>query len=473
MRHTKLFLLIGIAVTLFAGCGSSSDPNFVQTQNPPPNVVSQVVTVQSGGTVLHPLGHSSSFAPGSLNQDSSVTLSVLDASTISVRNTEEFQPVGQALKVDLSPGASLVGQAQFEIPFQTTQPQNHGVYWHLPQDIAIPLDATYNADTSSYTATVDFTENSLQQSAQVLGRLESSSLTLSVVDESTFLGRPAHVNWPSYNLYVFQNGAFTKVVDQGTAIGNIPAPGNRPLMIVHGLGSDTERFTAAATYLQGQGPFTQIYGFEYDTLSAITATGPRLNTAYDLIESNPNSQWTHLGHSMGTIVSRVAFEDGSQPPYQSNSVVFAAGPHLGSGAINKLQSSLNIFQKFIRFVVVNEVLNFTNADGTPCKVDVNDPGFTDLAVGSAALNALNTNAAQNHPEETYRTLGGKDHRGLEYDAADFTLGVYLDDGLVDVPSANPGAAIGAVKSDVVPENHSTIVEDTTNSLPVILSDLLQ
>jgi len=301
--------------------------------------------------------------------------------------------------------------------------------------------------------------------------LNSESLTISVIDEGGYLSRPPHVNWPSYNLYVFTNGAFEKVVDQGSPIAAIPSPGNKPLMIVHGLGSNIPRFQTAAKYLDSQGPFTAIYGFEYDTLSGITTTGPRLNTAYSSLESNPNSQWSHLAHSMGTIVSRVAFENGTPPPYESNSVTFASGPHLGSSAVNALEGSLSTFQRFVRFVVVNEVLDFRNADGTPCQVDVDAPGFSDLAAGSAALAALNNQAAQNHPEETYRTLGGNEP-GLEYDAADFILGVYPSDGLVDLSSANPGIVIGAVKSSVVPESHSSIVDDTTNSLPIILSDLL-
>ena len=469
MRQNIVIAFALSFILLLSGCGSDSD-SFVQTSTAVPQVVSLSLTSQTGGTVLHPSGHSATFAPASLEQDTIVTLSLLDASVISLRNIEEFQPVGQALKIDLS-GASVVGQAQFEIPYQTTEPQNHGVYWHLPEGLSIPLASTYNSSTSSFIATVDFTDDALLQSAAVRARLDSTTITLSVVDESSFLDRPAHVSWPSYNLYVFQNGAFTKVVDQGNTIGTIPPPGANPLMIVHGLGSNTKRFADAATYFASQGTFTQIYGYEYDTLDGINTTGPRLNTAYALIETNPNSQWKHLGHSMGTLISRVAFENGTNPPYQSNSVVFAAGPHLGSAAINKLQSSLSIFQQFVRYLVVNEVLDFTNADGTPCAVDITDQGFTDLAVGSTALNALNTNAAQNHPEETYRTLGGND-RGLEYDAADFVMGVYLDDGLVDLPSAN-ATVIGAVKSDIVPESHSSIVEDTTNSLPVILSDLMQ
>ena len=469
MRQNIIVALVLSSLLLLSGCGSDSD-TFVQTPTTVPQVVSLSLNSQTGGTVLHPSGHSATFAPASLEQDTPVTLSLLEASTIAVKNESEFQPVGQALKVELG-GTSVIGQVQFEIPYQTAQPQNHGVYWHLPQGISIPLLSTYNASTKSFTASVDFTNDALLQAADVRARLDSTTLTVSVVDETSFLGRPAHVSWSSYNLYVFQNGAFTKVVDQGSAIGTIPAPGANPLMIVHGLGSNTKRFEDAATYFASQGTFTQIYGYEYDTLDGINTTGPRLNTAYALIETNPNSQWKHLGHSMGTLISRVAFENGTNPPYQSNSVVFAAGPHLGSAAINKLQSSLSIFQQFVRFLVVNEVLDFTNADGTPCAVDINDQGFTDLAVGSTALNNLNTGAAQNHPEETYRTLGGND-RGLEYDGADFVMGVYLDDGLVDLTSAN-ATVIGAVKSDIVPESHSSIVEDTTNSLPVILSDLMQ
>lgn len=137
--------------------------------------------------------------------------------------------------------------------------------------------------------------------------------------------------------------------------------------------------------------------------------------------------------------------------------------------MNALQGNLNDFQLVIRYLVVNEFMNFTNADGTPCQVDVHSPGFNDLTDGSATLSVLNAGAATHHPEETYRTLGGNDP-GLEYDFADFLIGVYPDDGLVFLGSANPGSVIGAVKSNVVPESHSSIV-DSAESLQLILEDL--
>ena len=420
----------------------------------------------------HPVtSHGVRIAPGGLDRDSVVRLSLVDSGTLPVRNNQEFEPVGTGLKLDLGNGAELVGQADFEIPYDTDRPEKYGVYWHLPEGLLIPLATTYDSGRATFVARLDFTNDALSRSSEVRQKLAAQSFTVSVVDESGFLSRPAHVDWPSYNLYVLENGTFRKVIDQGNAMGTIPAPGEEPLMIVHGLGSDIPRFVDAAVYLRAQHPFTAIYGFEYDTMSALRTSGPRLNLAYSRVENDPTSSWRHLAHSMGTLVSRVAFEDGSQPPYADNSVVFAAGPHLGSEAINVLQGSLGIFQRFVRYLVVNEVMNFRNADGTPCQVNVDDPGFTDLAQNSPALQSLNEGAAQNHPEEIYRTLGGN-NPGLEYDAADFVMGVYPSDGLVDLSSANPGALIGAVKSDVVPESHSSIVEDTVNSLPIILNDLL-
>ena len=139
----------------------------------------------------------------------------------------------------------------------------------------------------------------------------------------------------------------------------------------------------------------------------------------------------------------------------------------GSPVINKLQSSsLSEFDQFVRYLVVNEVMNFTNADGTPCKVDIDDQGFTDLASGSAALSALNTDAANHHPEETYRTFGGNDP-GFEYDLADALLDVYPDDGLVFLTSANPTNLIGQVESTVVPQSHSSIVTEESSLLKIL------
>jgi hypothetical protein len=460
-------------VLWFCGCGSSS--SFQDSSGQPagsnvPVSVSASLTAAEGGQLLHPAGHGTSIAAGSLSADSLVTLSLLEASSLSVRNSRDFSPVGQALRLDLVPGVSLSGQTTFTVPFVTEQPERFGVYWHLGQGLVVPLEAIYSAQNGAFQATLDLTNEGLSLQALTNARSSTTSVTVSVVDESGWFSRPAHVPWPSYNMYVYRDGTFEKIVDQGVPSEAIPEPGSSPLMVVHGLGSNIARFDDTGDWLDEQGVFTQIYGFEYDTLSGLVSSGQKLQTAYTSIPAT--SEWAHLAHSMGTLVSRVAFESGQAAPYTHNSVAFAAGPHLGASVINVLQGDLGLFDRFVRYMVVNEVLDFTNADGTPCQVNIQDAGFTDLAQGSAALGALNTGAADHHPEETYRTFGGNDP-GLEYDTADFLLGVYPDDGLVFLSSANPGSLIGAVQATVVPESHSSIVTDTEDSLPEILDALLQ
>ncbi len=462
-----------LVILLVSGCGSRFQETISAdggVTGPPSNVAVFSVVAAEGADLTHTADSHRVVVPqNGLTQDTEVQLTLFPADSLTLRKADEFVPVGRALTFDISAG-SLNGQLTFHLPFQTDQPEAHRLYWHVPGSLAIPLETQFDHATSRFVATIDLSSPVVAQVAQQGGATPNDSFTLSVVDESGFLSRPAHQPWPSYNLYVFRNGSFQKVVNQGTPSGLFPDPGENPLMIVHGLGSDIPRFNDAAAFLQQNGNFSTIWGFEYDTLSGLVTTGPKLFQAYAMVEDNPESQWRHLAHSMGCLVSRTAFESDGARPYSQNTVVFAAGPHLGSEAINVLEGSLSLFQQFARYLVVNEVMDFANADGTPCQVDVNDPGFKDLAVNSPTLNALNDGAADRHPKEFYRTLGGNDP-GLEYDAADYILGVDLDDGLVDLTSANPGTLIGSLDSAVVPESHSSIVEDTENSLPVILNFL--
>jgi hypothetical protein len=469
MRHRYLLVLL---VFLLAGCGSSSDPNAISGQQgaPAPRTASAFVPASAGGQVTHPdSGHAAQLLPGSLSDDSQVTLSLLDASNLSARN-DDFQPVGTALRVDFDGATTLIGEAHFTIPYSTDHPEHHSLYWHLPQGLLVPLETTYDPQAGAFTGILDLSQGQLNLPSLVPPQSTAGSVTVSVVDETGWFSRPAHVPWPGYNLYVYRHGDFQKIVDQSVPLETIPAPGSSPLMMVHGLGSSIPAFDDTADYLQNEGVFTQIYGFEYDTLNSLASNGAKLTQAYASIPAN--AEWSHLAHSMGCLVSRSAFESSQSAPYTHNSVAFAAGPHRGSPVINVLQGNLDLFDEFIRYLVVNEVMDFRNADGTPCQVDVSDPGFADLAEGSPALQALNNGAASHHPEETYRTFAGNSP-GLEYDAADFLLGVYPDDGLVTVGSANPGALIGAVEATVVPESHSTIVSDTEDSLPEILDALLE
>lgn len=463
-RLWLLCLLLGFS---FVGCGSHDDLSDISGQPGQATPRSSRVSAAQGGRVIHPTsGHAVEFSPNALSDNALISLRLLEASELNLRNAREFAPVGQGLQVASLGAAKFVGSIKFELPLTTARPQDFGVYLHLPESLALPLESRYDSTTGSFHATLDLTGSKILAQAAVLARSNSGSLTVSVVDESKFLSRPSHTNWPSYNLYAFENGAFVKIIDQGVSVGSLPQPGSNPLMVVHGLGSDIAHFQEAATYLEQTGQYSKIFGYEYDTLAGLNLAGSHLVGAYSAIESDSSASWRHLAHSMGTLVSRTAFESGAAMPYASNNVVFAAGPHLGAPIINALQGDLGLFQRFVRFLVVNEVMDFTNADGTPCQVSLTDQGFVDLASGSATLVALNTDAASHHPKETYRTLGGN-APGLKFDVADYLIGVYPSDGLVDLTSANPGALIGAVESAVVPTSHTNIVLNTATALPKI------
>jgi len=57
-------------------------------------------------------------------------------------------------------------------------------------------------------------------------------------------------------------------------------------------------------------------------------------------------------------------------------------------------------------------------------------------------------------------------RGDDYEALDRALGVFADDGVVDVESAN-ASNIGALESAVVPFDHSMIVEVTEPIITIL------
>ncbi len=472
---TRLRLLLLGLVLVLTGCGSQDDFDQVSGQPGGDSLRATHVSATEGGRVAHPSsGHAVAFSPNALSDNALIAVRLLEASQLTLRNDREFTPVGQAIRVDSLGTARFVGAIRFEIPFSTSRSERYGAYLHFPDSLVLPLETRYDAESGLFHATLDLTGSDVlaQAQASLLARSDSGSLTVSLVDESGYLSRPPHTNWPSYNLYAFQNGSFVKVIDQGQTIGAspLPTPGSSPLMVVHGLGSDIAHFQAAASYLQQTGAYSQIYGYEYDTLAGLQNVGPRLVQAYNTVETDSSSQWHHLAHSMGTLVSRTAFESEQSLPYTSNQVVFAAGPHQGASIINALQGNLSLFQRFVRYLVVNEAMDFTNADGTPCQVDITAQGFNDLASGSATLAALNTNASSRHPKEAYRTLGGN-APGLKFDLADYLIGVYPSDGLVDLSSANPGSLIGAVDSAVVPTSHTDIVLDTNTALPKIQSFL--
>lgn len=281
--------------------------------------------------------------------------------------------------------------------------------------------------------------------------------------------RVRHVEWNSYNLYRYQNGGWTPIISQGSILDGIPDVGDRPAIILHGLGSDiaSGSFNEIAVGLEQSG-VTAVLGFEYDTLDGIGDNGNLFIEALTLLsEENPGLTWRIAAHSMGTLVARVAMEGGI--PFDiadsGNQAVLVAGPHLGSEVADEVQARPNLFQEVLQLLVLNGKMEFRNADGARVSVNGQEPGFRDLRTDSLFLANQNFEAANKHPQWEYRTIAGN-ARGADYEALNRLLGVFEDDGVVDVSSAN-ATVIGQVQIAVGNADHSTIVRDDAAVLQVL------
>lgn len=304
----------------------------------------------------------------------------------------------------------------------------------------------------------------------VCGCGDSDSFIGSTIDSlSQTVTRVPHVEWNSYNLYRFENGSWVPIIRQGQILDGIPNLGPRPAMIVHGLGSDiaSGSFDKLAVGMQQSG-VTTVLGFEYDTLDGIGDNGNLLIEALGLLtEQNPGLQWRIAAHSMGTLVTRVALESGV--PFDmapsGNRAALVAGPHLGSEVADEVQARPNIFQEVLQLLVLNGKMEFRNANGKRVAVNGQERGFTDLRTDSVFLANQNFEAANHHPQFEYRTMAGNE-RGADYEALNRLLGVFLDDGVVDVSSAN-ATVIGQLQTAVGDADHSAIVTDDGAILQIL------
>lgn len=284
-------------------------------------------------------------------------------------------------------------------------------------------------------------------------------------------GRVAHVNWSTYNLYSYQDGVWVPVISRGAVIDEFPIIGDRPSVIVHGLGSDIRsgNFDNLADGLVASGS-SAVFGFEYDSLDSIAKNGGYFFEALTaLTEESPGTDWRIAGHSMGALVARVAMEN--EVPLdvaEGSRAVLVAGPHTGSEVADELQDRGDVVGEALGDLILNGRLEFRNVDGSLVNVTGDEQGFTDLRLGSQFLQTLNFEAANHHPQFPYLTLAGND-RGDDYEALNRVLGVFADDGVVNIDSAN-APVIGAINSEVLGYDHSAIAE-APEAVAAILSFL--
>jgi len=425
-------LLVALMLFASAGCGSSNSDINTQGALPPSNSLTRPVEAARGGTVTL-AEHELVIPPGSLSRDTTVSLATLTGPVAQPPN-KSFQAVGTHLEVALGDLDIQHRGVQVKLP---APPESRAFPVQVANGLFIPLENAVQAD-GGRVVKINAGEFPRFQVGYVVGGIY-----------------PAHKAWGTYNGYVYDHGLrrFKEFINQGQLVPGqqIPDLGERPAMIVHGLGSNISggEFADLAQFLLDSKFATGVVGFEYDTLDSVVTNGIILKSFYDALVGVPGNQgrnWLHIAHSMGCVVSRQAMETQTLPiPPTGNQAFFLCGTHLGSEAINVIRSrGLSYGQRFVRTLVLNLFMEFTNGDGSQCEVELSDLGFYDIANGSPVLAGLNRNAAQNHPAWTYGTLGGDDPGGkLKF--LEWEFSVYLDDGLVNLVSANydgMGAVVG-------------------------------
>lgn len=474
MRKWISVLLLSLAWV--AGCGSQDNSAAVSGAAPVATVQTPV-SAAAGGRLQSSTGHAVVIPPGGLSQDANLNLQVLEGPPQRPAS-QEFASSGQTLQLHLN-GAQVTKPLQLEVPVPA-ELRGHPhlwVQWHV-DNLIVPLPTQVDTTRNLAQGTLDLP--SLRPRTLTGSSLPPVTSVIVGVGSSNLESRPPHVDWGTYNAYLLRTHdfifhRFDKVVSLGQLTGSTPSLGNKPLLIVHGLGSSisSQEFVDLALDLRDKGGYTGIIGFEYDSLSDIGKNGGILNGAFNQEFKNwapANATWTIVAHSMGTLVTRSAIEQNPALPIAAtgNRAVLVCGPHLGSPIADFLvNGEPSSIQRVEEYLVLNDLMNFTNADGTGCQVNTTDPGFVDLTTASnnTFLPKLNQTAGT-HPQFAYYTVAGA-IRQLETSILDWMVGIYCDDGLVNIPSATFPNLQQKATADIQ-DDHFNAVRDEKNAFPTIL-----
>lgn len=272
---------------------------------------------------------------------------------------------------------------------------------------------------------------------------------------------PGHLVWNSYNLYRYDPAPasrWTPIVTQGQLVTNLPALGQRPVLIAHGLGGSirANTFNGLAQHLVDNQVASTIVGFEYDSQDSIASNGSFYTQALQLLNSGPDRvNWGLIGHSMGGLVARASIQSNTLPiAAQGNRLITLGTPHFGSAVANAAQESNSSALRGTFVGVLNQG-GFVNADGNPSEVSLLAQGITDLRTDSVFLADLNNNIGNGGQVNTF-TLAGT--RTGSFQTLNDLLGVSTNDGFVTIASANPVELFPLATAEV-PADHVQLVSD--------------
>jgi hypothetical protein len=473
LRHlpSLVALIVMLATGLSGAAPQAVEPGQEPTVVFPPPVNAQRITRQvkaaEGATLSLDSGLQVTIPPNSLSSDATVTLTDLGPRAVHVGD-RDMVPIGAAASLNLG-SARMAGPLGIRAPRPSGEKVKNLSLRAISLGVALPTRKEDSKDPSIAQATIPADKKFSDVSIMTIGFLASAG----------YLGHVPWEPWPSYNLYVYKllpNGkyGFAKFVDQGNVLAGFDL-GARPLMLVHGLGGSVRdgELNKMAEYMRVNANFTAIVGFEYDTLSSIAETARRCRSAIALLNAppfrparSPLRPWSQIAHSMGTLITRAAFEAPGAPrlPIASARVALVCSPSLGTPIADRQEK----MQSFVKYMVLNNNTNWVNANGQECKVTGKEPGFVDMRLHSPFIERLNKNVA--HMQATYYALaGGK--RLTRTQALDIIAGVYVTDGLVNLDSAT--TPLMKFKGFLVLKNddHFTSITDEKVSFPAILEFL--
>lgn len=460
MKSTRIHvgLILSVLLLTLAGCGggtasnpsdNAAQPTTAQQTSASPS--STTLTVGAEPIAVTVRGIMLNFGTAALTQQSTVTLTVTPAPPTPPPN-DAYHPIGPFLQVDLG-NATIQGVVTFTFPNATPTCQ----LWACSNTGQYVLLENHVTANGTATGTLAFSPDT-----------QGGTFSVGLV-ESPYIGAPPHQAWGTWNGYVFQpapqggTGTFSQIIAQGRLIGGAQLPnlGARPVVYLHGLGSSIRggTFNASAQYQWENSGATCILGFEYDTLDAVQSNGVYLAQALNLFASNASTppNWSIVAHSMGTLVTRSAIEQPG-PAVEvgaHNRAVLMCGPHLGSPLVNHLQDR-NVMGDLLTEASINKQMDFFNVNGERCSVANNEAGLNNLRTDSPYLAALNVNAANHHPHFAYFTMAGNKVKtdSLMY-LVYLLFGIKLDDGVVDVASAN-FSGLGQLQASVLPFDHLSV-----------------
>lgn len=467
-----LAILLVLATRLSMAAPQPADPQTgpAVVYPVPPNAqrITQPVTVAEGATLTLKNGLQVTIPPNSLSTDTTVTLTELGSRAVQV-GPRVMVPVGADATLNLGT-AHLIGPISFQAPRPTAEKAKNVSLRAVTQGVPLPLKTVDSPDKSMARATLPVDKRFTALSIVSVGFLASAG----------YNGHVPYEPWAGYNLYVYKvlaNGkyGFVKFVDQSRVIAGFDL-GERPLLIVHGLGGSIRdgEMDKMAEHMRVNGNFTSIVGFEYDTLASIAQTAGRCRSAIAQLNAppfrpsgSPLRQWSHIAHSLGTLVTRSAFEmrNAARLPIAGARVALVCSPSLGTPIATRQEK----MQSFVKYMVLNNNTNWVNSNGQECKVTGKEPSFVDMRPKSNYVQQLNARVA--HPQAVYVALaGGK--RLPRTQALDIIAGVYVTDGLVNLDSATTPLMQFADSLVLKNDDHFSSITDDKVSLPAVLHFLV-